>query len=404
MRALVTLLACVAITLSTSASEASRRAFIVGISNYDEQDLHLNSTLNDANAIAKQLSKFDFASVYQVPESKTSLGKFNIEWSNFLKTIKKGDDIVFYYSGHGVGLPGENYIVPKDFRKSFITIGADGQVTDEVKKHLISLEKLRADVRQHQAIVTIWILDACRDNPFELSQKGLSKYSDSPTANTLILYSAAAGEESNDSTSKGNSLYTQYFLAALSKIPDRDAFLLARSVEHSVFLDHGGQNPEITGVLGDWWCFNTCDPNQLIDVRIVTASLSQPVTAPSKAAFAKPKSIMSDRQQNAVFLGKQSDNINCSTSSNLPFGCAVLADVVNGNGSKYFNTPLVAERFVNIRKRPPIVKDRANYFCIVDRLSPSAAVAINGIITLQYRNDTYYWATTTTKKSDCLRL
>ena len=68
-----------------------------------------------------------------------------------------GDVALFYYSGHGVQIDGENYLIPVDF---------DGQSETDVRYKAQPVGPLQERIEQSGARLNILVLDACRDNPF----------------------------------------------------------------------------------------------------------------------------------------------------------------------------------------------------------------------------------------------
>jgi len=124
----------------------------------------------------------------------------------------QGADVaVVYYSGHGMEMNGENYLVPVDAK-----LQSDRDVEDEA----VSLDRVMRSVDNAKRLKLI-ILDACRNNPFVASMKhvkgtkgvdkGLARVEPSD-ADTLIAFAARAGTVASDGDD-GNSP----FAAALAK-------------------------------------------------------------------------------------------------------------------------------------------------------------------------------------------
>jgi hypothetical protein len=390
---------CSSIQFSKPANaEPTRRAFIVGIANYEDEALRLLGPKNDGPLIAKQLSRFAFEQVTLVDEENTTFKRLSDQWLAFLKSVRPGDAVVVYFSGHGVAVNNLNYLVPRDFHRSDMARSADA-----AKLKLLLVEKWRADLVARRAAISVWIFDACRDNQIGLESKGL--VSMSPLSGNLIMYSAKAGQESSDSSDrKQPSIYTRYFLAALNQMARQDAVILARTVQSEVAALQNNQLPELSVLMGDNWCFNICDPKLIIKLKLDTPDGSY--EAPSKRAFAQSKSIGPVlRRQNALFVGTKSQAQSCFSSQrqdNLRFDCSVLKNIASGNFKTYLKTGVTPLTKVSIYRRPPIVKEPTIYMCRVGTIDKSAATAITGFLSFEYQHETYYWATTKERREICL--
>lgn len=389
--------------LSVGDANAARRAFIVGIANYDDVGLVLDNGVRDASRIAAQLgSNFQ---VTNVPEKNTGRTKLLQAWDAFLKTIdpKANDDIVVYLSGHGIGILGSNYFVPKNIRTSDVNKDTDPRVAFIAFSHFINTLKARSPGGS-----AIWILDARRDNKFNFGNpKGLATGQQTSPGNQ-ILYAAADGQESDggppeSSGKKGNSLYTAVLIQGMQKFGKHDIGVLASSVQKRVHQLNNAQTPVTYGSLPVNWCFSGCDGALLQLVSLETSD--KLVTATSTKQFALSKSLThSERRQNAVFIGKKSAATDCEDSNfnKHPFGCQILRDLVSGNAKRYARTTLTSKYPVNVRKRAPIVRDKAAYFCVAGVLGKDAKVRTTGILSLKYQNDVYYWATIEGKREACV--
>ncbi len=109
-----------------------------------------------------------------------------------------------YYSGHGVQVDGENYLVPVD---------NDGLNSEaDVKEDCLSLGYVLDIAKGTAAKAYVVIIDACRDNPF-LGQKGeggkgLAVVSRKMDPSTLVAFAASPGETASATLGGANSIYT----------------------------------------------------------------------------------------------------------------------------------------------------------------------------------------------------
>ncbi len=114
---------------------------------------------------------------------------------------------MFYFSGHGIQVKGDNYLIPS---KQFINHPAD--VTDNA----IHARQVINEIQSAGADVNLIVLDACR-NPFpntstDFIQQGFNQME---AKRTLISYAAALGENSYGDNYRRNSIYTEKLLKAM---------------------------------------------------------------------------------------------------------------------------------------------------------------------------------------------
>jgi len=84
------------------AKDASRKALLIG-NNYKGSKMELQSCVNDAHAMAEQLQKTNFTVTIE-----TNLKYLEIKGAiqKFIKSLKRGDVALFYFSGHGISFDG----------------------------------------------------------------------------------------------------------------------------------------------------------------------------------------------------------------------------------------------------------------------------------------------------------
>lgn len=122
------------------------RAFVVGIDYKSQRNsaLVLKNALNDAADIRDVLKGvgIDGITYLENPEPDQIRDRFR----EFLSQLAPGQVALFYYSGHGIQLNGENHL-----------LAGDGET-------LFSFNQLAAHM-QSQARSVIMLVDACRNNP-----------------------------------------------------------------------------------------------------------------------------------------------------------------------------------------------------------------------------------------------
>ncbi|MEO7244630.1 MAG: type VI secretion system lipoprotein TssJ, partial [Rubrivivax sp.] len=117
---------------------------------------------------------------------------------------------VFFYAGHGMQIDRRNYLLPVD-----LNLRDEGEVKDEA----IDLQDaLLARVDRVRPRARIFIIDACRDNPFAdraRTTPAPSGLAEMAAPGALIAFSAAPGRTAEDGPPGGHSIYTRQLAQAM---------------------------------------------------------------------------------------------------------------------------------------------------------------------------------------------
>jgi formylglycine-generating enzyme required for sulfatase activity len=176
-----------------------RAALIIGNANYPDAATPLSTTIRDVRAVADELRRAEFT-----VELKENLGKEEMKRAidAFVGKIRAGTVALFYFSGYGVQVARQTYLIP---------VNAQVWTEAEVRRDGISLDALLADMVGKGAKVKIVIVDAARRNPFERrfrsSPAGLAAL-DGPEG-TLAMYSAAPGKVINEGTGANSAFASE---------------------------------------------------------------------------------------------------------------------------------------------------------------------------------------------------
>lgn len=239
----LSLLVCLA-TQAAPAFAEKRVALVVANSAYAEVGRLANSP-NDASAIAAALMRLGF-DVMQ--EAELDNVAFGTAVQDFVAKARGADVALFYYAGHALQLGQTNYLMP-----------IDAQLADElaVKRETIAAQDI-VDLMEGAARINLVFLDACRNNP--LSERlrrtlaasgrgasvgrGLARL-DSKGRDTLIVFSAAPGEEALDMTGASSHSPFAAGLLANMETPGLEIEVMMKLVTRAVRDATGGkQQPE----------------------------------------------------------------------------------------------------------------------------------------------------------------
>lgn len=234
-----------AVGLASPALAERKVALLIGNSAYRSVQ-PLRNPSNDVALMARTLRDAGFDMV----ETALDLDERSLRQALrlFEETAADADVGVIFYSGHGIEMNGQNYLVPVDARLAF-----DGDVRDEA----VPLDRVLESIDRVKGLRLI-ILDACRDNPFLASMKrtaaqrsvgrGLAR-AEPATTGTLIAYAARAGTTASDGTGP-NSPFTAA-LARYVAVPGLDIRLALGAVRDEVLAATGQkQEPFVYGSLG----------------------------------------------------------------------------------------------------------------------------------------------------------
>lgn len=184
---------------------ARRAALVIGNSAYRNRPL-VNPS-NDARDVGARLKELGFDTDVVLDAGRKQMAE-GID--RFLDKLRTGDVALFYYSGHGMQIDGENYLIPVDFA---------GQNETDVRYDTQAAGRIQERMERSGAQLNIIILDACRDNPYRSSSRsaagGLAAMS--AGRGTFVAFATAPGRTASDNSGGRNGLFTQYFLEALKQ-------------------------------------------------------------------------------------------------------------------------------------------------------------------------------------------
>jgi hypothetical protein len=174
-----------------------------------------------------------------------TLRDFDRAIDRFASRIHEGDVAMFYYSGHGIQLQNENYLVPVDFK---------AQVEADAKYEAVPAARVVDRLSEAGARLNIVVLDACRNNPFRSSRSGTKGLAPMESGRgSLIAYATAPNSTADDNPLGSNGLFTSYVLQAM-KQPGVGIEQVFSQVRQGVYQASNGQQVPwvVSSVIGDF--------------------------------------------------------------------------------------------------------------------------------------------------------
>lgn len=226
-----------------------RVALVIGNAAYANAP-PLRNSRNDADDMSEQLRRLGF----EVVDGRDLDSRgMRVALARFAQKLKGTAAALFYYSGHGLQIDGQNYLVPVDAQ-----VDANSIMAFELVKLDDVIEALG-----YTTGTRLLVLDACRSNPFAkaLAQRGGSRGGEitrglarvEQTQGMLIAYATQPNAVAADGTGR-NSPFT-YALVREMQEPGIEVGTLFRHVAVNVNRDtRGQQTPELSvSLLGDFY-------------------------------------------------------------------------------------------------------------------------------------------------------
>lgn len=215
-------------------AEEARFALVVGNAQY--QMGALRNPRNDARSMAEALVQSNFKTTLI---EDITFAEFELAIDSFLAEVPEDAVAMFYYAGHGLQIDGRNYLLPVD---------VDTGSVESVINTSVSATKLVERFDKSGIGFSIFVLDACRDNPFAIASdevgRGLASI-ESDSGETLIGFATQSGELAYDGGGY-NSPYTGALVTEISK-EGNDILDVFRNVRRSVRVwTQGQQRPFIS--------------------------------------------------------------------------------------------------------------------------------------------------------------
>jgi uncharacterized caspase-like protein len=181
----------------------TRVALVIGNEAYAEAPL--SNPANDASAVGKALEELGFTVVRIKDGTRSEM----LEALGRARELLSGQNGVglFYYAGHALQLEWHNYLVPVD---------AKLRAPRDVATQTVDVQEVLDAFKAAGNRMNIIVLDACRNNPFGATGRGLGLTQMDAPSGTYLAFSTAPGNVAEDGAGdSGNSLFTHYLVREL---------------------------------------------------------------------------------------------------------------------------------------------------------------------------------------------
>lgn len=219
---------------------------MIGNSNYGAPELRLGNAGRDAELMAKRLAAigFEVQSYYDL-----SYEDFRALQSQLDGMVRDSEIGLVYYAGHAVQIAGASYLVPVDIDVLDIA---------DLERKKLPLHDFLLHGAAGDKGLRLFIIDACRTDPFSRLGGGIGAGLDAETASaiepegdveTLIAYSASSGQVASDGPPGGHSPFA-LALDRLLQEPGLEVTQVTRRVVRQV--SDATDSQQIPWVAGNW--------------------------------------------------------------------------------------------------------------------------------------------------------
>jgi hypothetical protein len=198
---------------------SGRKALVIGNQSYAYRPL--DNPKKDASDMAAELRKMGFEVTVLIDADRM---RFQRGLDTYVESLRSKDISLFYFSGHGFQENNGNYLLP---------IGMKTEKASEAIGLSVTLEK----ISRRNPLISVAIIDACRDFPFGTIRRGGLKEM-SVAANTYLAMAAGPGQRAAEGAPGANGLFSGAVIRNISRNIDIDRVF--RAVRDEVFRQSGG--------------------------------------------------------------------------------------------------------------------------------------------------------------------
>jgi len=197
-----------------------RRALVIGNDNYQSVK-RLRNAVADARAIAASLQRAGYQVSLHLDVGEK---RFKQALRDFRYEVQGGDEVMFFFAGHGVEIAGANYLVPVDAR---VSGNFDERDRDKLREESVDLKRFMSELAGRKTKFALAVIDACREDPFPTAPADRSiatragLVQTTPATGQMLIFSAGAGQVALDTLGERdpsrNGVFTRVFLAEMDK-------------------------------------------------------------------------------------------------------------------------------------------------------------------------------------------
>jgi uncharacterized caspase-like protein len=230
---------------SAQGNSGARYALVISNAKIPDSDTPLKDAITDGRALAKQLRNngfdVDIGENLKKDAMRTAL-------DGLYGKIKSGSVALVFFSGHGIELEQQSYMIPID---------AQIIVEYDVRRDGFGVDAMLKQMNLRGARIKIAILNASRQNPFKRGSHpagaGLAPVTIPP--NTMVMYAAAPGAAVGDSGADNNLFVTELIKGLRTpQLSGEEMFSLTR--RNITRASHGKLTPWFSSSLVEKFNFN----------------------------------------------------------------------------------------------------------------------------------------------------
>jgi uncharacterized caspase-like protein len=228
-------------------------ALVIGNTQYVNA-VPLRNPANDANDVCVALQKLGFKTICKLDIATKR--DFKDVIFEFTDKITPDTVAFFYFAGHGIQVDGVNYLIPTK---------AALRTKSDIEDESVQLNYLMSELEIRHAALNIFILDACRNNPFAnpirgyVPLLGMAAQFYAPQ-NSIVAMSTGNGQLSLDGDGR-NGTFTKNLLQNIAT-PNQHVEDMLKAVSIGTRADARRmarqQDPQITISYGDKFCVAGC--------------------------------------------------------------------------------------------------------------------------------------------------
>jgi hypothetical protein len=282
LAAISLLASAMSMTVSKPAHAEKRVALVIGNNDYRNVPA-LRKAVNDARVMGDTLKQLGFNVLFAENQTRKAFSETMLA---FDQMIAPGDTAFFFFAGHGFEVASQNYLLPTDI--AAVTEGQEELIRDGA----FAAERVISRFQARGARTSIFVFDACRNNPFEGSgtraiggNGGLAAMT--PPEGVFVVFSAGAKQTAldrlSDNDNNPNSVFTRNFVHELVQ-PGANLVQIAKRTQTDVRNMTAAANRLQTPayydqIVGDFVLKPLKEGERAIEVLPQVAAL--PVTPPS---------------------------------------------------------------------------------------------------------------------------